>query len=480
MAPGRSDHGGWAMGCKVAFVIVSLAGIAATLLTIRQMRTQAAHEFATLRLRVMRVDEASARLRADIARHVAPETLRQRLEELEARSSDDAGQRADPLSAGSTVEPTGAQGPNRPGRGDGPVRIRRRGSVMAGADGARRSAEGMPPMTGRARWVARALASGCTLALVLIVLRVGLLQARVDPKVQEVLQARQRAHTISVPRADVLDRRGRPLVVSRYVHRVFFDPLVVEQEIEQGRISVEELAWALAWMTGESEVDIARRIRSCWARTASAGRPRPSLRPRPARALVVATWPAGRRGAPHGDGQAEPVGRPEGVQALAAQEPDDPTDDPTDGSTGDPSGDSSGESSAKPLIRYVRCGWVPGRCAAGDRSRASLAGDLPGARGGARSGRRGVGGVDRGQGRQRAAVQRRDRGDDGRALDGAFGHDHVHARCAGPGVVGVAWGGRGARAGARRCTCRWTLRCSGSRWPSCLEPWRRPMRRAGW
>lgn len=80
---------GAALGCKLAFCVVAVAGIAAALLTIRQMRTQAAHEFATLRLRVMRVDEASARLRADISRYVGPEQLRRRLADLDAKALEE-------------------------------------------------------------------------------------------------------------------------------------------------------------------------------------------------------------------------------------------------------------------------------------------------------------------------------------------------------------------------------------------------------
>jgi hypothetical protein len=87
MAKGKAQIGG-AFGCKLAFSIVALAAIAASLLTIRQLRTQAAHEFASLRWRVMRVDEASGRLRADIARHVGPAELRERLAELDAKHSE--------------------------------------------------------------------------------------------------------------------------------------------------------------------------------------------------------------------------------------------------------------------------------------------------------------------------------------------------------------------------------------------------------
>ncbi|MEQ8317675.1 MAG: hypothetical protein RIE77_02715 [Phycisphaerales bacterium] len=75
-------------GCKLAFCVVALVAIAGSLLTIRQMRTQAAHEFASLRLRVMQVDEYSKRLRADISRHVGPDELHARLAELDAAESE--------------------------------------------------------------------------------------------------------------------------------------------------------------------------------------------------------------------------------------------------------------------------------------------------------------------------------------------------------------------------------------------------------
>ena len=112
----------------------------------------------------------------------------------------------------------------------------------------------------RVRWVATALAAACTAMFALIVVRVALLQAMPDERVLAVLEAREREHGISVPRADVLDRRGRPVVVSRYVHRVFFDPLEVAKQLEKGRITVDELAAAMSWMTGEPDFDIDRRI----------------------------------------------------------------------------------------------------------------------------------------------------------------------------------------------------------------------------
>lgn len=117
----------------------------------------------------------------------------------------------------------------------------------------------------RVRWVAPALGIGCSSMLLVIVARVAMLQAMPPKQILPVLEARERQHAISVPRADVLDRRGRPLAVSRYVHRVFFDPVEIAEEIEEERISVDELAAAMAWMTGEDDFDIDRRIQTTLA-----------------------------------------------------------------------------------------------------------------------------------------------------------------------------------------------------------------------
>ncbi|MEO1007792.1 MAG: penicillin-binding protein 2 [Planctomycetota bacterium] len=118
------------------------------------------------------------------------------------------------------------------------------------------------PSAGRARWVAAALGIGATAWLATVLVRVAWLQIAPPERIDAVLAARERQHTIRVPRADVADRRGRPLAVSRYVHRVFFDPVRVAEEVEAGRITVAELSSALAWMTGEDEFDVDRRVRS--------------------------------------------------------------------------------------------------------------------------------------------------------------------------------------------------------------------------
>lgn len=60
---------------KLAVLIVSLGLIAASLLAIRQMRTQAAHELAQARLRAVRIDEDVAKFRAVISAHVSPERV---------------------------------------------------------------------------------------------------------------------------------------------------------------------------------------------------------------------------------------------------------------------------------------------------------------------------------------------------------------------------------------------------------------------
>ena len=112
----------------------------------------------------------------------------------------------------------------------------------------------------RVRWVAPALGIVCSVMLLAILVRVAILQAAPPSRIVAVLDARERQHTIGVPRADVLDRRGRPLAVSRYVHRVFFDPIEIAKQLEGGTITIDELAAAMAWMTGEDDFDIDRRI----------------------------------------------------------------------------------------------------------------------------------------------------------------------------------------------------------------------------
>ena len=65
------------MVAKVAVLVVGLGLCACALLTMRQMRTQAAHELAEAWLRVAQRDNELWRIRADIAAKVTPERVEQ-------------------------------------------------------------------------------------------------------------------------------------------------------------------------------------------------------------------------------------------------------------------------------------------------------------------------------------------------------------------------------------------------------------------
>ncbi len=60
------------MFAKVVVVIVGIGACACGVLAVRQMRTQAAHELAEARLRIMQRDNELWRLRSRIAQNVTP------------------------------------------------------------------------------------------------------------------------------------------------------------------------------------------------------------------------------------------------------------------------------------------------------------------------------------------------------------------------------------------------------------------------
>ena len=62
---------------KLAVLIVGIALTASCLLAARQMRTQAAHELAQSRLRVMKLDNERWKLRSDIASRITPEHVQE-------------------------------------------------------------------------------------------------------------------------------------------------------------------------------------------------------------------------------------------------------------------------------------------------------------------------------------------------------------------------------------------------------------------
>jgi hypothetical protein len=92
---------------KVAVLIVCIGLCACALLAARQMRTQAAHELAEARLRLMQRDNELWRLRARIASKVTPEhvqMLATRLNSLKPIAADAAPTKS--TLAGATPDPT--------------------------------------------------------------------------------------------------------------------------------------------------------------------------------------------------------------------------------------------------------------------------------------------------------------------------------------------------------------------------------------
>ncbi|HHN77368.1 MAG TPA: hypothetical protein ENK11_01660 [Phycisphaerales bacterium] len=69
------------MAAKLAVVLVALGLIAASLLSMRQSRLQAAHEVTSARLRIREHDERLLKLRSEIAERVTPEAVREMLKE---------------------------------------------------------------------------------------------------------------------------------------------------------------------------------------------------------------------------------------------------------------------------------------------------------------------------------------------------------------------------------------------------------------
>jgi cell division protein FtsL len=69
-APGGAVFG------KIVAMIVALGLCAAVLLTVRQLRTQASHELAQTRLRIMEQENELRRLKTQIAARVSPEHVK--------------------------------------------------------------------------------------------------------------------------------------------------------------------------------------------------------------------------------------------------------------------------------------------------------------------------------------------------------------------------------------------------------------------
>lgn len=65
------------MFARLVVLILGVGVIACGLLAARQVRTQAAHELAQARLRVMKLDSERAKLRSEIASRVTPDRIQE-------------------------------------------------------------------------------------------------------------------------------------------------------------------------------------------------------------------------------------------------------------------------------------------------------------------------------------------------------------------------------------------------------------------
>jgi len=96
---------------KLAAIILALGILGCTLLAMRQQRLQAAHELAEAQLRIRKSDEQLWLLRAQIARRLNPENIRD--------MAAGAGPLRPAASPPPPVEPPELMGPPAPKRADG-------------------------------------------------------------------------------------------------------------------------------------------------------------------------------------------------------------------------------------------------------------------------------------------------------------------------------------------------------------------------
>lgn len=95
------------------------------------------------------------------------------------------------------------------------------------------------------RRAALAILAAFTLAMAAALTRVALLQVRPPAAIQAILASRERSMREEAPRADLVDRLGRPLAVSRPAWRVFVDPARLPKAPAERDALVARLASAL-------------------------------------------------------------------------------------------------------------------------------------------------------------------------------------------------------------------------------------------
>ncbi len=105
----------------------------------------------------------------------------------------------------------------------------------------------------RALWTARFTLVSIALVLVVMLGRVVQLQLAPGPRLASAMQARASVKPEMAARGDILDRRGRPLSLSRVANRVFIDPERFPAPYDQSMLR-------LARNAGLDPVDLAQRL----------------------------------------------------------------------------------------------------------------------------------------------------------------------------------------------------------------------------
>lgn len=105
----------------------------------------------------------------------------------------------------------------------------------------------------RAIWTARFTLVTIGVVLVVMLGRVVQLQIAPPPKLAAAMQARASVKPEMAARGEILDRRGRPLSLSRVAHRVFVDPERFPEPYDQSMLR-------LARNAGLDPVDLAQRL----------------------------------------------------------------------------------------------------------------------------------------------------------------------------------------------------------------------------
>jgi len=110
----------------------------------------------------------------------------------------------------------------------------------------------------RVLWVGRVMICGLTLAMLALLGRVAQLQTHPVPGVAELLDSQASQREVLARRAEIVDRHGRPLAVTRVAQRLFVDPLLIA---DRNTFS-EDLGYTLGYSPIDIEMALDRRADS--------------------------------------------------------------------------------------------------------------------------------------------------------------------------------------------------------------------------